>query len=66
MDLKSGNEYSIFSIPELNLSAQITYVCGLCGTEDTKKPTDDIICHNCSSRILYKKRRPDGIQIQAR
>lgn len=60
-DLKSGNEHSIFQIPELNLGVQITYICGNCGTEETKKPTDDIICHSCSSRILYKKRRPDGI-----
>ena len=66
MDGTPNFESSIFNMPELNLDIYVTYVCGNCGNESKNKPTEDIICHNCSSRILFKKRRNSGLQCEAR
>lgn len=71
---QNDNLDEVLAMPELNLNNYISYICGSkstpftleCGNENEKKPIDDIICHNCSGKIMYKKRRKSGIQCLAR
>ncbi|KAM3174804.1 DNA-directed RNA polymerases I, II, and III subunit RPABC4 [Hymenolepis weldensis] len=34
----------------------ITYICGECRAESQIKPRENIRCHDCGHRVLYKKR----------
>jgi DNA-directed RNA polymerase subunit RPC12/RpoP len=36
------------------------YSCAGCGVDVKLKKTDDVKCHVCGYRILYKKRNPEA------
>ena len=46
--------------------AQVAYICGDCGAENTLKAGDVIRCRECGYRILYKKRTKRVVQYEAR
>ena len=47
-------------------TANVVYICGDCGTENTLKQGDVIRCRDCGYRILYKKRTNKVVQFEAR
>lgn len=47
-------------------TANVAYICGDCGTENTLKQGDVIRCRECGYRILYKKRTNKVVQFEAR
>jgi DNA-directed RNA polymerases I, II, and III subunit RPABC4 len=46
--------------------AQVAYICGDCGAENTLRAGDVIRCRECGYRILYKKRTKRVVQYEAR
>ncbi|KAI8998414.1 DNA directed RNA polymerase [Gaertneriomyces semiglobifer] len=36
--------------------AEMAYICGECGVENSLKPREPVRCKECGYRIMYKKR----------
>ena len=61
-----GENYQKIDYDELGLQEQVSYICGGCGCECSRRPYDDLACEQCGSVIMFKKRKNEGIQVEAR
>ena len=52
---------------QLNFNVYLEYTCSKCSKDVKLRLNDDVICSNCSNKILYKNRkRGDTYQCIAR